>query len=164
MLELVQLSAVGLVLPEAAALRGEPERARMVFHDVDGQRAQLAYPFEGVRRVVVEVQPVHGGSPCAPVAVVQDGVDAAVIEAVLIAGAYIMAQLSADEVEHIQAVGIGAYPQLVALQGQGVDVESLKRREITKRGRVRGGSGIEAHQSAIVAGYPDVAFVVFAET
>ena len=170
-----QLAGLRVAVPQAPALGREPEALRDAFDrfcprclrrhclvDVDGEGVDLSDAGEAPVGVVVEVQVLHRGHPGAPLAVVADGVAAGAVERAVAAVGHVVGESPRWQAEHVDAGGVGAYPQVVALQCQGVHVQSRQLLVLGVAEQLAVGR-LVAHETAVVAGYPHMAVAVLAE-
>ena len=75
-----------------------------------------------------------------------------------------MGGLSRWNIHAEDTIGIGSYPEIVALNAQGMDIEARKRRTV---GIVEEGIAMTAlvtGKTAVVGSYPDVPIGIFTET
>ena len=94
----------------------------------------------------------------------EQGIAAGIVERVRVSGLLVLAQLAGLEVHHRHTVGIGSYPQLVVgVDGEGMHI-ALREDVLMGIGHKAALPGRVAHESAVVAAYPDAPFLVFTET
>ena len=78
--------------------------------------------------------------------------------------AVVVGGLSRGDVHAEDAVGIGAYPQVVAFDAEGMGIEAGKRRATGEVDERIAMTALIAGESAVVGGYPDVSVGILAET
>ena len=150
-----------LVTPHATALSGEPEVAVTVFVDVERQGTERLHRLELRGSGIEHIHATHGAGPEGALRIAEERIAAEVGEPML---AIEVGGLPRGDVHAEDAVGIGAYPQVVAFDAEGMGIEAGERRATGEVDERIAMTTLIAGESAIVGGYPDVSAGILAET